>query len=645
MRVPCILVALWVGAGPPARAQNIVDPIPAPIVASGLQVELVDVVAAPVTAIGNARPLARLNFLHHAGDGSGRVFVNDMRGRIYILRQGALDPLPFLDVALARGADFLDNNPATNSELGVSTFAFHPDFARLGAPGWGVFYTVSTESRTSGTPDFGTPEGVVASHHDVLAEWRVDPSDPNRIDPASRREILRVAQPHVDHNMNQIAFRPGLVPGDPDYGNLYVGLGDGGNTFNVQTLVECDAYRTAQDLMQPFGKILRIEPLAPSGYAIPADNPWADTSGALGEIWALGLRNPQRFSWDSADLAGPAASKMLITDIGQRTCEEVNVGEVGANYGWSEREGTFVPNRLDQSQRTALPPDDATFGYVYPAAQYDRSEGFAIVGGFVARGGAVPAIEGHYVFGDLNRGRIFTAPVDELTNGALTTIGELTLLRSGVARTVLQVIADSRADMRFGLDESGLIYVLTKRDGRVRRLAAEGPLDTVAPTLAPVIDVGELLPDELLTPVTIDLHATDDRGGAVSHLVTVAVDDGPEAIDDVRPWPLFTRPVVDPTQARITLALRGGQVAGQPRRFTITVRTFDGAGNMASASLVVASSPERYDFFYATVEDASGSSVGTIRCFVNHTTSTLGCTTLPNSNELKIYEGLYCPGG
>jgi len=625
-----------------ARAQNIEDPIPEPIVASGTTVELVDVVTAPVTSAGGVRPRARLNYLTHAGDGSGRAFLVDMRGRVYTLLDGALAATPFLDVAAARGAAFKDDNPATNSELGVSTLAFHPDFARLGAPGYGLLYTVSTETAASGTPDFAAPGAVTPSHHDVLAEWRVDPDDPGRVDPASRRELLRVAQPHVDHNMNQIAFRPGIAPGHPDYGLLFVGLGDGGNTFNVPTLVECDAYRTAQDVGQPFGKILRIAPLAAGGdaYGVPADNPWTAVPGALPELWAMGLRNPQRFTWDEV------SGRMLIADIGQRTCEEVNIGVAGGDYGWSEREGTFVPDRLDQTRRTALPPDDADLGYRYPAAQYDRSEGFAIVGGFVGRGVAPAALVGHYVFGDLNRGRIFHVPMDALEDGARptpATIGELTLSRSGVARTLLTVIADSRADMRFGRDEAGVLYVLTKRDGVVRRLATTGTPDVTTPTITLTSDAQPLVPDALLVPIELALEVDDDRPGALAVLVTVQVDDGPEAVDDARAEPLFTRPIVDVAGGRITLGLRGAIGAGGPVSFTVRARVIDGAGHRGEASVVVTTTVDAYDVVYASVIDDEGEAVGVVRCHRARATGALGCTTRPGSDELVVFEDLACP--
>ena len=160
---------------------------------------------------------------------------------------------------------------------------------------------------------------------------------------------------------------------------------------------------------------------------------------------------------------------MLIADIGQANIEEINVGAAGANYGWSEREGTFVVDHDDEDEFHALPPDDALQGFTYPVAQYDHDEGDAIVGGFVYRGELVPDLYGKYIFGDLVRGRIFYVDVDDLVPGRQATINELTLLRNGVEITLLALLGDDyRADLRFGLDEDGEIYVLTKRDGMIR---------------------------------------------------------------------------------------------------------------------------------------------------------------------------------
>jgi hypothetical protein len=449
-----------------AGGQGIADPLPDPIRPSGLAVELADVVQIPASS--SAPPLARLNLLTHAGDGSGRRFVNDMRGTIWAISPtGELSV--FLDVAAALGPGRLDS---AGLQTGVSTFAFHPDFATPGSPGFGKFYTAHMEVVGSGTPDFASPTGA-ATHHDVLAEWSLDPNDPGRIDPASRREILRIEQPTRDHNLGQIGFDPNAAPGDPERGILYAAVGDGGYPFFSPP----DPNRTAQDRSQVFGSILRIDPLGGSaperptngGYGIPADNPFVGAGdGSLGEIWAYGLRNPHRFSWDTG-----GSGTMLVSDIGQNQIEEIELGLAGANYGWSEREGTFVFDPAAPNLLFPLPADDASLGFTYPVAQYDHDEGSAVVGGFVYRGSRIPALQGHYLFGDVVNGRIFHVPVEDLLAGGQAEMAELGLLRAGVPTTLLALLGELRADLRFGIDEAGEIYVLTKRDGMVRMLVPE----------------------------------------------------------------------------------------------------------------------------------------------------------------------------
>jgi glucose/arabinose dehydrogenase len=463
----CATLALALADARTASAQGISDPLPDPIRPSGLALELADVVQIPPSGMG--RPLALVNLLTHAGDGSGRRFVNDMRGKIYALSPAG-ELSVFLDVAAAIGPGRLD---VAGTQTGVSTFAFHPDFATPGAAGFGKLYVAYMEVAGSGTPDFPSPNPIV-SHQDVLAEWSLDPDDPSRIDPATRREILRMDQPTRDHNLGQIAFDPNAAAGDPDRGILYVAVGDGGYPFFSPP----DPDRTAQDRSDVFGSILRIDPLGTSAperptngaYGIPADNPFVGAGdGSLGEIWAYGLRNPHRFSWDTG-----GDGTMFLSDIGQNQIEEIEIGLAGANYGWSEREGTFVFDRATPNVLFPLPADDAGLGFTYPVAQYDHDEGDAVVGGFVYRGSRIPELEGHYVFGDIVNGRIFHVPVAELVPGQQAEIAELVLLRGGVPMTLLELIGnDFRADLRFGIDEAGEIYVLTKRDGMVRMLVPE----------------------------------------------------------------------------------------------------------------------------------------------------------------------------
>jgi glucose/arabinose dehydrogenase len=294
----------------------------------------------------------------------------------------------------------------------------------------------------------------------------VDPHDPNRIDPASRREVLRIAHPLHDHVMGQIGFNPTAVPSDPDYGMLYIAVGDGGNTWFGYK--EVDAWRNAQNMGNPFGKLLRINPLRNGAdkYSVPADNPFVGSSG-LKLIWALGLRNPQRFSWDTQ-----GDHKLILVDVGQAEVEEVNVGAAGANYGWSEREGIWAVNHADEHQLSQLPPDDASLGFTYPAAQYRHDVGKAIAGGFVYRGRLVPALQGAYVFGDIVTGRIFRVSANQLANGRLSEIREVKLHYYGRHGSLHDILdGEGRIDLRFGVDEQGEIYLLTQRDGMIRKLS------------------------------------------------------------------------------------------------------------------------------------------------------------------------------
>jgi hypothetical protein len=245
----------------------------------------------------------------------------------------------------------------------------------------------------SGTPDYPVPAGAPESHHSVLHEWTVS-IDPEAIDPMSAREILRVGEIYAGHNVGQIAFDPNTAAGHADYGLLFVSMGDGGNVCCPRPSV--DPWFTGQDLSTPLGTLLRIDPLEASGgsapYTTPASNPFASDGEplTLAEIWAYGLRNPHRFSWDRG-----GDGRMLISDIGQANVEEINVGQIGANYGWSEREGTFLVMHFNENDVFALPPNDASFGYTYPVIQYDHDEDDrAISSGYVQRGVTGSGLEG-----------------------------------------------------------------------------------------------------------------------------------------------------------------------------------------------------------------------------------------------------------
>ena len=259
-------------------------------------------------------------------------------------------------------------------------------------------------------------------------------------------------------------FNPRAQPGDSDYGLLYIGVGDGGNRRKPP-----DPFNLAQNRKVALGKILRINPLASGSkaYTVPSDNPFVGKANSLPEIWAYGLRHPQNLSFDRG-----GSGVFLIIDIGQANVEEVNRGVKGANYGWSLREGTFVTDRAGSVPLYKLPGNDATYGFTYPVLQYDHTEGQAIVGGYVCRGSAVPKLAGHYLFGDLVNGRVFHVPVANLVLGKQAEFKELRLFKGGKEISLFGLVGgtNARVDLRFGQDEAGEVYIMTKQEGTIYRL-------------------------------------------------------------------------------------------------------------------------------------------------------------------------------
>ena len=464
----------------------VMDPAPGPI-PLGDKSATVDFLVQLPDSGSASRPRARPMTL--IGDGTGRRFVVDQNGIVYQLHAD-LSLSIFLD--LTTSADFLANQ----SQQGLSSFVFHPDFNVPGAAGFNKVYTASSQVSSSGTPDYPVPAGAETTHHSVIHEWDIDPADPNAVDPNSAREVLRIGQPFTDHNVGQISFNPNASSGDSDYGLLYIAMGDGGNVCCPRPTI--DPHFTGQDLASPLGTLLRIDPLADAGapYLIPDGNPFA-TDGdpdTLGEIYLYGLRNPHRFAWDRG-----GSGSLLISDIGQANVEEINLGQAGANYGWSEREGTFLVLHDNENDVFDLPPDDATFGFTYPVIQYDHDENDrAISGGYVYRGAQVSTLVGEYVFGDLVSGRLFYAPAASLDGTGQVGIEELRLIDAadGVEKSLLTIIGGgtpaSRADLRFGMDDDGEIYLVTKQDGSIRMLAA--PPCAQPPCAQDTVSVSDISP-------------------------------------------------------------------------------------------------------------------------------------------------------
>ena len=454
-------------------AQEVLDPIPEPIEKSELSIGFQEVVQIPNS--GNNNNLsARLNLLADPGDDSGRLFVNDMRGKLYVISDDSASE--YMDLASLVGEAFRDE---TNQQ-GFSYFAFHPEFATNG-----IFYTIHTEDKNTVIADFPITKPIIdkngniieSSHHSVVREWNATDPSTNTFS-GTFRELLRIEQPYGDHDLGQLAFNPNANLGDSDYGMLYIAVSDGGSDgFPVSNT---DPLNVGQDLNTILGSIVRIDPFGDNSangqYGIPNDNPFVkdEDPNTLGEIWAYGLRNPHRFSWDTA-----GEGKMLISDIGQAFIEEVNLGIEGANYGWGEREGTWVVDENNENVLFKLPENDEDFGFTYPVAQYDHdippdvsgSFGIAIAGGFVYRGQAIPELQGHYIFADFGHdSRFFHVPVDDLIDGQQAKIQELRLFDGDEEVSFLEIIDKPRSDVRFGVDEEGEIYVTSKQDGKVRKI-------------------------------------------------------------------------------------------------------------------------------------------------------------------------------
>ena len=324
-------------------------------------------------------------------DGSGRLFIVQQTGQVLILQNGAVLPTPFMDVS----ASMVELMPDYD-ERGLLGFAFHPDFNDASAPGYHKVYTYTCEP-VSQRADFTVHNPSPFDSQSVIAEWKVSDSDPNLIDPATRREVMRIDQPQFNHKGGQLAFRA-----SDRY--LYIALGDGGNANDVG-----DGHNpirgNAQSKFLILGKMVRIDPLDPEltggspdpisengKYRIPITNPFLGQPGSIDEIFAYGFRNPFRFGFDAP------TDRLIIGDVGQNNIEEIDIGVSGSNYGWNHKEGTFLFNPDDG---TITPDPFPRPKLTDPVAQYSHFDGIAVIAGYVYRGSLAPALTGKYIFGDL----------------------------------------------------------------------------------------------------------------------------------------------------------------------------------------------------------------------------------------------------
>jgi len=289
--------------------------------------------------------------LTHSRDHSGRLFIIEQGGTIRVLEEGKVLPEPFLDIR---------KQVDSGGEKGLLGLAFHPQFSKNKK-----FYINYTRTR----------KGL----HTVISEFKTG-RNKNQADPKSQRILMTIPQPYGNHNGGNIAFGPD--------GYLYIGMGDGGSANDPQN--------NGQKLSTLLGKMLRID-VDQKGkekpYSIPPDNPFLNRKDAEPEIWALGLRNPWRFSFDFS------TGLLYAGDVGQSAREEINIVQSGKNYGWRTMEGTICTPRVKRNCKKQ--------GLVLPIWDYPRSQGTTVIGGFVYRGHSIPNLCGTYLYADFGNGKIF----------------------------------------------------------------------------------------------------------------------------------------------------------------------------------------------------------------------------------------------
>jgi glucose/arabinose dehydrogenase len=336
----------------------------------------------------------------NAADRTGRLFVAEQAGRVRVIQDGGLLKAPFLDVS--------DRVKCCNGEQGFFDVAFPPNYAKKG------YLYASYISKTHGK----VGDLVVARYHLT--------ANPNVADPKSEEIILIVPQPTEAHHGGHLAF-------GPKDGYLYVGTGDGGQ--------QGEGARVAQDEASLLGKILRIDvESGVSPYSIPPSNPFVHTAGARGEIWALGLRNPWQFSFDS--LTGD----LYIADVGENDYEEVDFQPAsstgGENYSWPIMEGKHCYGATTCNQ----------VGLTGPVVEYTHADGCAIIGGQVYRGAQYESMRGIYFYADLCKGRIWG-------------------LKRGLAGWQSNLLYDEPFQVTgVGADEQGNLYITDFTEGEIMKI-------------------------------------------------------------------------------------------------------------------------------------------------------------------------------
>lgn len=362
-----------------------------------------------------------------------RLFIVEQTGRVRIVQGGVLLPQPFLNLV---------GRITSGGERGLLSIAFHPNYAANG-----YIYVNYTDGPGSTAGDT------------VIERYTVSATNPNLIDVTSRKRLLVVDQPYENHN-------GGLIKFGPD-GKLYIGMGDGGSGG--------DPENHAQNRRDLLGDMLRIDVDSGDPYGIPADNPFVGQTGVKGEIWAYGLRNPWRWSFDTE------TNHLYIGDVGQGEWEEVHISPAntgGQNYGWKIMEGNHCFSPATGCNQTGL---------VKPQVEYSHSEGCSIAGGYVYRGSRIPEIVGHYFYSDFCSGWVRSF---KYANNAVTDKRQWTLPNVG---NILSFGQDSAKNM-YVLSQNGRVYRLAKQDNLRGDLTRDETVDVGDATVLLQIAINAVTP-------------------------------------------------------------------------------------------------------------------------------------------------------
>ncbi len=471
-----------------------------------------------------------------------RMYVATEQGSIFVVNEdaaGNTTPELFFNASAALQTATGRSMSFSGSQQGLQSVAFHPDFDKVGQPGYGKLYTTMLENRPANPNDpshfyLGNSTYGNGGADGVLAEWTYD-HNTGQVDSNSYRELFRTNMPNYDHPIKLAQFDPYAQPGDEDYGLLYMTHGDSNNQDSLND--------DPQDRGDVLGKMLRINPLQSGAdrYTIPTANPFYSASSPspagtpiLGEVYAYGFRNPHNFSFNKDDQGNV---RIVVGDIGRDNVEELNLVQAGSNYGWTKREGTFVHlQKVDPDPQSGyilgvadLPANEATVGidsygtrYTYPVAQWDHNgdgvevgadwwTGNSIASSFVIQNGSDLALQNQFINLNMasNNGDVYHSDFDAML-GAVTQLDPLDssrdepseLTQAQLQRLHLTLDGDNnpntppttsdnintllgvfRNDARFGEGISGEMYISSKSKGRIYLVTNTVPDDRITLTV------------------------------------------------------------------------------------------------------------------------------------------------------------------